>query len=261
MKQFLLFTVLTLACISLTAQQDTLSYTVISLKQAIDEKKVKTIITGSYNPKQYYRLSDGNGLHYGRCMDVILESQLDTFVVLKLDAGHSLVPEDSTFQTMYVTKTAEFPLYPNSTIPFSTYAMCGEIHDKAPIYGVSYSLGVMADSVLRSTIDVIEKEYLQNMIGQHMLWAVANNASKSELEKYGADSISLSRTVNNLKANNISCSLVNEVGVTKAEIKPAYMRIKKVTFYLGIAYMVILSAGMIFLAVKRYVRKDVSQQV
>lgn len=242
---------------SLLAESDTIGYAIISLKQAIGEKKVKTFITGSYNPKQYYRLSDGNGVHYGRCMDIILESQLDTFVVLKLDAGYSLVPEDSTFQTMYVTKTAEFPLYPNSTILFNTYAMCGEIHDKAPIYGVRYSLGIMADTVLRSTIDVIEKEYLQNMIGQHMLWAVANNASKSELEKYGADSISLLRTTHLLTSSKIDCKLVGESSKNSdAVLKPAYMKVKRINLYLCFSYTIIVTAGLIFILLRRFIRKQ-----
>lgn len=256
----LLFVFLT---IGLMAQSDSSNYTVISLKQAIAEHKVKTAITGSYDPRRYYRLSDGNGLHYGRCMDVVLESQLDTFVVLKLDAGYSLIPEDSSFQTMFVTKTIEFPLYPRRNIPFNIYAMCGEIHDASPYYGIRYSLGEMADTGLLPTIKLIETEYLQSMIGQHMLWAVANQASKEELIKYGADSVSLLQTTNALKSKNIDCSLVRQTEQNSAVpvLKPAYMRIKKVTFYVGISYMIIISAGLIFLAAKRYVRKDVSQQV
>lgn len=239
---------------------DTTGYVVIPLNQAIEENKVKTYVTGSFNPKQYYRHSDGNGVHYGRCMDLILESNLDTFIVLKLDAGYSLIPDDSTFQTMFITKSVEFPLYPNSTIPFSTYAMCGEIHDKPPFYGVKYSLGAIANSSVLKTIQVIEREYLQNMVGQHMIWSVANNASKAELVKYGADSISLLRTTNTLKSNGIDCKLVNEMKQNKPPsiVAPAYIKIKKLTFYLGISYMIIISAGMIFLAAKRYVGKDVS---
>jgi hypothetical protein len=255
----LLFFVVFLSC-NLIAQSDTSGYTVISLKQAIEENKVKAFITGSFNPQRYYRLSDGNGLHYGRCMDFILESQLDTFVILKLDAGYSLIPEDSAFQTMFVTKTVEFPLYPIKTVPYSVYAMCGEIHDEAPYYGMKYSMGGMADSSLLPTIELIEKEYLQNMVGQHMMWAVANNANKAELIKYGADSISLVRTINSLKSNNITCNLVKEVNGSNAIIKPAYMTVRKVTFYTGIAYMIVITAGMIFLAVKRYTRKEVAKQ-
>lgn len=239
---------------------DTTGYTLIPLKQAIEENKVKTYITGSYNPKQYYRYSDGNGVHYGRCMDVIIESHLDTFVVLKLDAGYSLIPEDSTFQTMYVTKSMEFPLYPNSTIPFSVYAMCGEIHDQPPFYGVKYSLGALADSLVLKTIEVVEREYLQNIVGQHMVWAVANSANKAELVKYGADSISLDKTISTLQANYINCSLVNELGVGKVDSKPAYMRVKRVTVYSGIAYMLVITSGMIFLAVRRYTRKESVRQ-
>jgi len=255
-RTFLITIFFTASLSYLYAKSDTLGYTVVSLKEAIESNIVKTAITGSYNPKNYYRFADGNGVHYGRCMDVILESQLDTFIVLKLDAGYSLIPEDSTFQTMYVTKTQEFPLYPHSTIPFSTYAMCGEIHDKSPYYGIRYSMGGMADSILLKTIEVIEREYLQNMIGQHMLWAVANNATRNELEKYGADSICLARTVNTLNANNLSCNLINEFEKGKKhDTKPAFIKVRKVMFYTGVSYMLILTAGMIFLGVRTYTKK------
>jgi len=241
----------------LKAQTDSSNYSVISLKQAIAEHKVKTAITGSYNPRRYYRLSDGNGLHYGRCMDVVLESQSDTFVVLKLDAGFSLIPEDSSFQTMFVTKTIEFPLYPRQTIPFNIYAMCGEIHDAAPHYGVRYSLGEMADTGLLTTIKLIEREYVQSMIGQHMLWAVANQASKEDLVKYGADSASLSKVNVLLSENNIGCPLTqeNRRSERKESQKPAYMKVSKLLFYAGITYTILVTAGFIFLAVYSYRKK------
>jgi len=233
------------------------SYSVISLKEAIDDKKVNVIITGSYNPNKYFRNSDGNGVYYGRCMDVILESLLDTFVVLKLDAGYSLIPKDSSsYQTMFVTKTQEFPLYPRSIIPHSTYAMCAEIHDKAPIYGISYTLGNIADTLLQKTISIIEKEYLQNMIGQHILWAVANNATRSELEKYGADSNSLSKTVNILSQNKIQCAIVKEFEeYNKSNLYPAYIKVKRVVYFLGISYMIMISGAFVYLSLRLYKRK------
>lgn len=97
MKQIYLTFILLGFGLQLSAQKDSTRYTVISLKQAVAEHKVKTFITGSENGRRFYRVSDGDGLHYGKCMDVVLESQLDTFVILKLDAGYSLIPEDSSF--------------------------------------------------------------------------------------------------------------------------------------------------------------------
>ena len=262
MKGSLFASILLLLKIGLIAQTDSSQYMVISLKQAIEEHKVKTLITGAYNPQRYYRLSDGNGLHYGRCMDVVLESQLDSFIVLKLDAGYSLIPKDSGFQTMFVTKTIEFPLFPRRTVPFSMYAMCGQIHNAAPYSGVMYSLGEMADTSLLPTIKLIEHEYLQNMIGQHMLWAVANQVGKEELIKYGADSVSLRLTTNLLETNHIERKLVKNAKNEreKVVIKPAYITVKRITLYAGVSYMIIITAGLIFLGVKRYVRKSINQE-
>ena len=120
----------------------------------------------------------------------------------------------------------------------------------------------MPDSSLLLTIKLIEREYLQNMIGQHMLWAVANQVSKAELIKYGADSVSFMHTTNLLKANHIECKLVKDAENERKQevLKPAYITVKRITFYAGISYMIIITAGLIFLAVKRYVRKSISQQ-
>ncbi len=257
MKSQLIASLLLLQSLLLCARSDSTKYTIISLKQAIEEHKVKTHITGSYNTRKYLQPSDGDGLHYGKCMDVFLESEIDTFVILKLDAGYSLIPDDSSYQTMFVTKTIEVPLYPRATVPYNIYAMCGEIHDKAPYSGIKYSLGTMVDTNLLFTIKLIEREYLQNMIGQHLLWSVANQASKDELIKYGADSVSLAKVTSELKDNNISCTLLKE-GNTKPkqeELKPAFMKVKRITFYAGISYMIIITAGFIYLATRKYVRR------
>ena len=95
MKRQLIVSLLLLQNLLLFATTDSTKYTIISLKQAIEEHKVKTQITGSYNTRKYLQPSDGDGLHYGKCMDVFLESEIDTFVILKLHAGYSLIPYDA----------------------------------------------------------------------------------------------------------------------------------------------------------------------
>ena len=52
-----------------------------------------------------------------------------------------------------------------------------------------YQVGNIADTNVLNAIAIIEREYLQNIIGQHFLWSITDNASKEELLKYGADTI------------------------------------------------------------------------
>ncbi len=252
--RFLLVVFLLIVSNAMFALEEKATYSVIPLMEAITHKKVKCMVTGSYNPNKYLPVCDNSGMHYGKCMDVVIESLLDTFIVLKLDAGTSLVPDDSSLQTMYVTKSVELPLYAKRTIPYNIYAMCGQMHDQSPYYGAVYKVGKLADSIVLNAVRIIEQEYLQNIIGQHFLWSITDNASKEELIKYGGDSVSLNRTCKLLKSNNISNRLTQELDIqnTNSNVKPAYMTIKKLYFYAGILYSLLITGGLVILTISIY---------
>lgn len=166
----------------------------IPLKEAIEKKIVKVSITGAAQHALFHEVLDRDGVHYGKCMAIVLDSKIDSLVLLRIDSGTELIPIDSTFQTMIVTKTADFPLYPEEVYLTRFYAMCGQIHDAPPVYGVEYGLGELSDSTTVKLARYFEANFIQNMIGQHALWAYTDNADFLELQKYGADSLNIELT-------------------------------------------------------------------
>ncbi len=72
--------------------------------------------------------------------------------------------------------------------------MCAELHDDIPCSDVNFLYGGMADSSLIKIAAVIEKTFSQNIIGQHAVWAVANNADSGEVSRYGANANTLKLT-------------------------------------------------------------------
>ena len=193
-------------------------------------------ICGSYDRRFFYEVLDGEGVHYGKCMAIVLKSKIDSFVFIKLDCGTLLIPDDSMVQTMLVTNDAEFPLYPGQTYSTRFYAMCAQIHDKAPDIETIFRIGEMADSNLLRLANYLDANYLQNMLGQHAVWAMTDQADFEELKKYGADSNSVIKTKEILNELNLTTKLTAQF--SKSEV----IRIKTYQFYLAIGAFLILIA-------------------
>lgn len=209
---------------------------VISIKDAINKGMLELKICGSYDRRFFYEVLDGEGVHYGKCMAIVLKSKIDSFVFIKLDCGTLLIPDDSMVQTMLVTNDAEFPLYPGQTYSTRFYAMCAQIHDKAPDIETIFRIGEMADSNLLRLANYLDANYLQNMLGQHAVWAMTDQADFEELKKYGADSNSVIKTKEILNELNLTTKLTAQF--SKSEV----IRIKTYQFYLAIGAFLILIA-------------------
>jgi hypothetical protein len=201
LKKFQTLTVMTVIAASAAMGQISTNKkpTVISIHEAIEKNMLELKINGLYEPFRFEEIIDKNGMHYGKCMALYSKSNIDSFVLIKLDCGTELIPTDTLFQTMIVTKSVEFPLYPYETFNTLIYAMCGELHDNPPFVKSSYKIGALADSNTVKLAQYFEKRYIQNMIGQHALWAYTDKASFKELEKYGADSASIALTASILE--------------------------------------------------------------
>ena len=195
-------------------------------------------------------------------MEFVFKNLMDSFYLIKLDVGSALLPFDSTFQTMYITKTVELPIYPKEEIAFNLNAMCGQIHDGAPYKGIPYNLSGQADGDVLKTVKIIEQEYLQNHIGQYLLWAVANQASSKELREYGADSMDMKKVESLLIANNLR----NKVVVPKVKVKPkkkqsvkskpTFKTISNTVYYTYLTYTMILTAfGVAYVLRKVYKKR------
>ena len=208
---------------------------------AINKGMLELKICGAYDPRFYYEVLDREGVHYGKCMAIVLKSNIDSFVLLKLDCGTLLVPTDSTVQTMLVTHNTELPLYPGQTYSTRFYAMCTQLHNKAPNTGTTFAIGNIADSSLLRLANYLDSNYIQNILGQHALWAITDQADFEELKVYGADSNSIIKTVSILNELNLTTKLTAHVKNSQLPHSDV-IKIKPYLFYLGIVAFIILIA-------------------
>lgn len=194
---------------------------IIPINEAIEKGMLELKICGAYDPRFFYEVLDREGVHYGKCMAIVLKSNIDSFVLLKLDCGTMLIPTDSSVQEMLVTHNSELPLYPGETYSTRFYAMCAQLHNKAPNIETTFRIGEMADSSLLKLANYIDSNYIQNMLGQHAVWAITDQVDYEGLKNYGADRNSILKTKEILTKLNIETNLTkDEIVSTKSnEIK------------------------------------------
>lgn len=229
--------------------------TVISLKTAIDSKMLEIRISGSYNPRQYYEVAGKDGVHYGKCMEAILKSKLDSTVIVRLESGTLLIPADDSFQKMLVTKEVLFPLFPERIYRTRFYAMCSQMHRRSPFIFADYTVGELADSSLVKLARNIDETYAQNMIAQHALWAYTDSATYSELVDYGADSNTILSSIALLNEVNLHTAL-NPAMPPRQPIIDNDITLNRYWVYGGIGTIALLSVITGILAVKGKKREN-----
>lgn len=223
---------------------------VYPINEAIDKGFLELKINGVYDPRIFHEIIDRDGVHFGKCMGIILKSNIDSLVLLKIDCGTELIPNDTTFQTMIVTKSVELPLYPNQTYATRFYAMCGQIHDDPPYIESTYKVGELSDSNTVKLAQYFEKNFIQNMIGQHALWAYTDEADYKELEKYGADSLTIALTQNILNDLSIKTTL-NAKKQKKEEVIPENtIKVSKILIYFLCGIGLLLLTTTIYLLIR-----------
>lgn len=211
---------------------------VVPINEAIDKGMLELKICGAFDPRFFYEVLDREGVHYGKCMAIVLKSNIDSFVLVKLDCGTLLIPADSIVQEMLVTHNAEFPLYPGQTYSTRFYAMCAQLHNRAPNVETTFRIGEMADSSLLKLANYLDANYIQNMLGQHALWAVTDQADFEVLKNYGADSNSILKTKEILSNLNIETKLT--VG-EKAVAESNKITVNRNMIILGLGLLIIFA--------------------
>jgi hypothetical protein len=230
---------------------------VIPLREALDKKMVDITIMGAYDAALFYEVIDRDGLHYGKCMTFIISSTTDSTVMLELECGTELIPDDSLFQTMIVTKTVLFPLGPGARYPVKIYAMCGQMHEMPPVVQSFYSVGQLSDSNTVTLARYFEKNYIQNMIGQYALWAYTDSAGPEELITYGADSSSLEMVREILNQASVVTTLNPPTAVVEEKVKPDNsIPVNKYVLFAGGGTGIILISSLCILLFRKSKRKD-----
>jgi hypothetical protein len=151
---------------------------------------------------------------------------------------------------MIVTKSVELPLYPGEAYATRFYAMCGQLHYDPPYIESTYKIGDLSDTNTVNLALYFEKKFIQNMIGQHALWAYTDKAAFKELKKYGADSISISLTANILNELKIETALNTKKSTTEL-ITDETIQVSKLIFYGTAALIFFLLTTIIFLIFKK----------
>ena len=236
--------------LSFGQEQQNKKPTVLLINEAIDKGLLELKISGVSDPRIFHEVVDRDGVHFGKCMAIILKSNIDSLVLLKVDCGTELIPFDTTFQTMIVTKTVELPLYPNQTYATRFYAMCGQINDDPPYTESTYKLGELSDSNAVKLAQYFERNYIQNMIGQHALWAYTDEADVKDLEKYGADSLTIALTRNILNDLSIKTTLTNERQIEEV-LPDNIIEVSKILIYGTGALVLLLLTSTIYLLFRR----------
>ena len=88
------------------------------------------------------------------------------------------------------------------------------------------------------------------MIGQHALWAYTDEADLKELEKYGADSLTIDLTKNILNELSIKTTLNNEKQ-TKEVLPDNSMKVSKILIYSTGGLVLLLLTTNIYLLFRR----------
>jgi hypothetical protein len=247
----LLLTILT-ASFTFAQKRNDKSPTSISLTDAIEKKILEFQISGFAGSSMISDEIDGDGLHFGKCMAIRVLSKIDSLVVIRIESGTELIPFDSSFQTMIVTKTIEFPMYPRTGYTSRFYAMCGQIHDSAPYIESLYTIGELSDNTTVKIAKYFEKNYIQNIAGQHALWAYRDKVGEKELKKYGADNASLSLTKKILNELKINTKLNDEKPVLKVKDDNT-IQIRKIVFYclIGLSSFLLIATVYLLFEVKK----------
>ncbi len=255
LRIFLSIIVVCTTLFSFGQEQQNKKPSVLPINEAIDKGLLELKISGAYDPTIFHEVIDRDGVHFGKCMAIILKSNIDSLVLIKIDCGTELIPFDTTFQTMIVTKTVELPLYPKQTYATRFYAMCGQIHDAPPFIQSIYKVGGLSDSNTVKLARYFERNFNQNMIGQHALWAYTDEADEKELENYGADSLTLALTKDILNDLTIKTTLNAE----KKEFLPDNtMKVNKFLIYGAGVLVIVLLITIIYFFVTRRAKDELN---
>jgi hypothetical protein len=229
------------------------------IREAIDKGLIVCNVIGAYEPQRFSETIDGDGMYFGKCLLIVLKSKVDSLLFLKLESGLLMIPtEDTAVQTMLITHDVEFALHPRSSFISKFYAMCTEFHDAAPSIQVNFKIGKMADSNLVKLTKYIERMHLQNMIGQHAVWAITDQLSELDLIGYGADSISIQLTKDALNSTNLIARLNQEASINipstsneKLEPDDSTTDRNMYIYYVSIAILFLLSLTFISISIRK----------
>lgn len=119
--------------------------------------------------------------HVGPCMAMEVANSTTESLLLSLEYGYKLVPEDTGIQTMIVTQTMMVSLAPKQKKNYRIYAMCTEAHDGGPSPEQGFRLGKRFGGNVLGLAEVINRKRYQTDAAQNAVWCLTNNYDLSRI--------------------------------------------------------------------------------
>ena len=183
----------------------------IAIEEAVKQNRIDYTIAGSWDYNDPKEFLDADGQYFGKCMTITIRNKNNDTLSLAIENGLLLMCDDTTVQDMLITKPIYVYLYPRQRKSFQLYAMCSEIHDAMPGRQKKYRVGKKAKKELVRISKVIDDMLMHNVAGQGAVWAYTDNASESDLRKYGATDKTLEITIEILNRANVHTAINPEI--------------------------------------------------
>ncbi len=161
--------------------------------------------------------------HWGPCMQMEVKSNVAESLLMSLDYGYQLVPEDTSLQTMVVTQSQIVKLGPGQKKKYKVYAMCTEAHDAAPAPSKKFKIGKRTNGHLLGLTELINRKKYHHDAGQNAVWCITNNYGLSSI--YHEDTsvmYTLRRyvaTAKNLPIASVYSDAENNVSISQPTIR------------------------------------------
>jgi hypothetical protein len=123
--------------------------------------------------------------HYGPCIAMDITNNSVQALNLELEYGYQLMPDDTSIQTMMVTRNLQVYLSPAQKKSLRIYAMCIEATDHVPNEKVNFVLQKRATGNLLSIAEFLNRKNYQGAVAQDAVWCISNDRDLHSI--YSAD--------------------------------------------------------------------------
>ncbi len=182
----------------------------ITLQKALQEKKVKVKITTNLE-----------STHYHTPFQISIHNLSDERLVVSIENGTTLIPDEEEFQNFIVTESQLVALSAKRKIDRNIKAMCIERNDMAPLENTNYTVSSLAKKSLVKLSNFIEKNKQFEPNAQFLMWDIASNFYKEkEIDFFSLDNDGNIVILNvNEKGEKIPLNLKEEIEIQKRELK------------------------------------------
>lgn len=206
--------------------------TSVTIAEAERRKLISVQFTGAEADSVHPLLSS----HWGACMQMEVKNNVSETLLMKLDYGYLLVPDDTSLQTMVVTESQMVKLSPGQKKKYQVYAMCTEAHDAAPSSAKKFKIGKRTSGHLLGITELIHKKKYHHGAGQNAVWCFTDNYDLSTI--YHEDT-SVMYTLRRYVAAAKNLPLASVYSDTKNNVSISQPTIRTRTVYSGsISYSV-----------------------